>query len=172
MKKIIVAAVADNRAIGRSGELPWHLPADLAFFRQTIKGAFLLTGRKSYESEQGQELFRNRPFIVVTRQKDYIAPGALIAHDLPTAFALAERHTQPNQSLCILGGAAIYAAALPSVDELVITEVHTVLLDADAFFPAINPDEWTPYRRENHMADAENEWDYSFVWYHRRSQTD
>ena len=91
MKKIIVAAVAENRVIGANGQLPWHLPADLAFFEKTIAGQFLLSGRKSVESDQGEDVF-NRPeqTIILTRQKDYQTTKGKVVHSIEEAFHLAK----------------------------------------------------------------------------------
>lgn len=161
----MIAAVADNGVIGSEGELSWHLPADLEFFYRQIEGAFLLTGRKSLESGQGQDIFNGRPYVVVTRQEGYTARGGQVAHSIKEAIAIAEK--QPQDKLCVLGGAAIYEQCMPLVDELIITEIHTRPEDGDAFFPEIDTSVWREFTREDHQADAENPHDYSFVYYRK-----
>ena len=74
--------MSDNQVIGIDGGLPWRLPADLAFFFRQIEGCYLLSGRKSYESDQGKEIFQDKPFVVVTRQKGYEPQGGKVAHSV------------------------------------------------------------------------------------------
>ena len=111
MQKIIVAAKSDNQVIGKENDLVWHLPADLRFFRATIEGAYLATGRKSFESAQGGDVFGpNRAFVIITRNKNYRSTTGKIAHSLEAAIQLAEN--DGAERLCILGGATIYEACL------------------------------------------------------------
>ncbi len=165
MKQIIIAAKSANGIIGSGGELPWHLPADLAFFQEQIEGCYLLSGRKSYESGQGQEIFRGREFVIITRQAGYRAEGGKVCHSVEEGVEAA-RQSGANR-LCILGGADIYRQMINQVDELVITEIHATL-EGDSFFPSIDPGIWREYCREEHLKDAENPFDYAFVWYKRR----
>lgn len=166
MKSVIIAAKSDNDVIGKNNDLVWDLPADQAFFLRQIEGCFLLTGRASYESPQGIDLFQKNPnTIVVTRQENYEAQEALVAHSIEEAF---ERVTATGaRRLCILGGAAVYRQTMNRADELIITEVHAEF-DGDAFFPPIDPGKWRETYRENHPKDEENPYDYSFVFYKRR----
>jgi dihydrofolate reductase len=101
---------------------------------------------------------------LVTRQQDYEAKGVRVVHSIPDALALAEK--LGVQQLNILGGAEIYAQTIDLADELILTEVHTIC-PGDAFFPPIDPAKWRERRREDHPADAENAFAYSFVWYER-----
>ena len=166
MKKIIIAAKADNDVIGKENDLPWRLPADLVFFREQIKEGFLLTGRASYESPQGHEIFSKRKdVIILTRREGYQNTAALIAHDIGEAFRMAE--TAGAARLLILGGAEVYRQTIALADELIITEVHAKF-DGDRFFPGIDPEVWQEVNREFHQRDEKNPYDYSFVRYHRR----
>lgn len=166
MKKIIVAAYADNRVIGRAGDLPWHLPADLAFFERTIADGWLLSGRRSYESAQGKAIFTpDRQVVVVTQQKDYQALGHSVAHTLSEAVQQAEQAGAGK--LYILGGGEIYRQAIDIADQLIITEVHATFT-GDAFFPPIDARQWREAKRQDHAADAENPYAYSFVTWQRR----
>jgi dihydrofolate reductase len=166
MKKIIIAAVSDNLAIGKDGELPWHMPADLDFFHKQIEGALLLSGRTSYESSQGSTIFTNRPFIVVTRRKGYTVDGGRVAHSIEEAFAIAGKMSYDR--LCILGGGVIYEQTINQADEIIISEIHTIVEDADAFFPKIDQSIWKEYDREDYPGDEENPYNYSFVFYKKR----
>ncbi|MCB0581455.1 MAG: dihydrofolate reductase [Phaeodactylibacter sp.] len=165
MEKLIIAAKSDNGVIGKNGELPWHMPADLDFFSRQIEGGYLLSGRRSYESEQGETIFKDKPFVVITRQEGYQPKGGRAAHSLEEGIATAE--ADGARRLCILGGGEIYRQALPVADRLIITEVHTVVEGGDAFFPDINPEHWKEYKRESHKKDSRNPYDYSFVFYTR-----
>ncbi len=166
MKKVIIAAKSDNDVIGRDNDLPWELPADEAFFRAQIRNCWLLTGRASFESPQGRDIFRDRSdVIVLTRQRGYRAGRARVAHSVDEAFRLARQ--ADARRLCILGGAQVYAQTIDRVDELIITEIHTEV-EGEACFPRIDPARWQETRREDHFRDAENPHDYSFVRYQPR----
>ncbi|HOY17722.1 MAG TPA: dihydrofolate reductase [Haliscomenobacter sp.] len=163
MKKTIIAAKSDNNAIGIKQTLPWHMPADIKFFLAQIQNGYLLTGRNSYQTPEGLGLFaRRKDVIVVTRQKDYQAENAKVVHSVEAAFALAE--TLGVQQLNILGGAEIYAQTIHLADEMIITEIHATC-EGDTFFPEIDLSFWKETKREDHPADEENPYPYSFVWY-------
>jgi len=165
MQKIIVAAKSDNRVIGKENDLVWHLPADLRFFMATIEGAYLVTGRKSFESAQGEDVFGpNREFVIITRNKAYQSAIGKIAHSLEAAIRLAEE--EGAERLCILGGATIYEQAMDLADTMILTEVHANF-EGDTFFPIIDDAKWKEVSRIWHSKDEENPFDYSFVVYER-----
>ena len=167
MHKIIVAAKSDNQVIGKENDLVWHLPADLRFFLQTIEGAYLISGRKSYESAQGEEVFGpHRQFIVITRNKKYTLENGKIAHSLKEAFDIAQK--EGAERVCILGGATIYEQAMNLADTMILTEVHATF-EGDTFFPAIDSSKWEEVSRTKHKKDAQNQYDYSFVYYKKRN---
>jgi len=166
MRTVIIAAKSDNHVIGQNDDLPWSMPADEAFFKAQLQDSWLLTGRASFESPQGEELFSDREkVIVLTRQQDYCADPARIAHSIDEAFRLAREGGAHR--FCILGGEQVYAQSMDLADELIITEVHTVV-EGNAHFPRIDPARWQEVAREDHQRDAENPFDYSFVRYRRR----
>lgn len=165
MYKTIIAAKSDNDVIGNQQTLPWHMPADLAFFTQQIQIGHLLTGRNSYETPEGLELFKQRQdVILVTRNQDYTTAGAHVVHSVTEAFDLAKELGVTR--LNILGGAEIYRQTIHLADELIITEIHGTF-SGDAFFPSIDPVLWREVKREDHPADSANPYAYSFVWYNR-----
>jgi dihydrofolate reductase len=165
MVSIIVAA-AENNVIGRQGQLPWHLPADLQHFKKLTLGHPIVMGRRTFESIG--RVLPGRTNIVVTGQAAWLAPdGVLIAHSLPEALALAAQ--QPGgEEVCIIGGGEIYREALPAIDVVYLTEVHTTVPDGDTFFPALSPTDWREETRERHPADTKNAIAYSFVRLRRR----
>ena len=125
----IIAAVARNGVIGRDGDLPWRLPEDLRHFKRTTSGHPIIMGRATWESI-GRPLPR-RQNVVVTRQHGYSAPGCSVVHSLDEALALAwAEDAEPF----VIGGAGLYAAALPLASRLVITEVHREV-EGDTWFP-------------------------------------
>ncbi|MCB0586137.1 MAG: dihydrofolate reductase [Phaeodactylibacter sp.] len=165
MEKVIIVAKSDNNVIGRNGALPWQMPADLAFFSRQIKGCYLLSGRKSYESAQGKEIFSNRPFVILTRRKGFQPEEGKAAHSLEEGISTAE--ADGAKRLCILGGEEVYRQALKVADKLIITEIHTEIENGNAFFPDINFGHWKEYKREDHKKDRYNPYDFSFVFYIR-----
>ncbi|MBO9538130.1 dihydrofolate reductase [Herbaspirillum sp.] len=158
----IVVATDRNNGIGINNTLPWHLPEDLAHFKRTTSGHAILMGRKTFESI-GRPL-PNRRNIVITRNADWQHPGVETATSLPAAAALAA--TPDNAPAFIIGGAQIYAEALPLVNRLIITRIEQTY-DCDAFFPALDPQIWQETAREEHRAETSG-LNYAFVTYERR----
>ena len=171
MEKCIIVAIADNNAIGRDNALLWHISEDLKFFRRTTSGHPVIMGRKTYDSI-GRPLPK-RTNIVVSRGSE--APeGTLLAASLEEAFAKAESSIQetananPCQSRCfVIGGGQIYAQALELADRLIVTHVHTVIEDADTFFPEIDPQQWKVDQRSELYTDEETGYTFEFVEYIR-----
>ena len=168
MEKIIIVAKSDNNAIGGSNDLLWHLPADLEYFERTIKGHWLITGRKSFETAQGSEIFAApEKTIIITRNPMYKAGAATVVNSVPAAFEAAK--AAKVERLYILGGGEIYKQSMDYADILLITEIHATFENADTFFPAIDPAIWQETSRVDHVKDAENSYDYSFVRYERNT---
>ncbi|HEY6897560.1 MAG TPA: glucose-6-phosphate isomerase [Rhodocyclaceae bacterium] len=156
----LIAAVASNGGIGKDNQLLWHLPEDMKFFRETTRGATVIMGRKTWESLPPR--FRPLPGrrnIVVTRQAGYQAEGGEIAHGLDQALELAG--TAPS---FVIGGAELYALALPRAQRLVLTEV-SLTPAADAYFPVFARDEWREVSRQPGV--SENGIAYAFVTYEK-----
>lgn len=153
MKRIIIAAVAENNAIGKDNDLVWNLPDDMRFFKTQTLGKTVIMGRKNYESipEKFRPLPKRENFII-TRNKSYKAPGCLIFHDLKSAFDHADK--QGAGDVFIIGGAEIYKLALSEnmVDEMYITRVHAQF-EADSFFPQFSSSEWSEEILEKHSRD-------------------
>jgi dihydrofolate reductase len=159
----LVAAVADGGVIGRGGTVPWHLPEDMAFFRELTTGHPVVMGRRTWDSLPDR--FRPLPGrrnIVVTRNPAWKAEGAVRAGSLEEALRLAG----PDGRVFVIGGAEIYRAALPRADELVLTEVELDVA-GDTYFPTWNRDEFVEIAREGHMAADGTP--FAFVTYRRRT---
>lgn len=163
MEKNIIVAIADNNAIGRNNELLWHISEDLRFFRRTTLGSPVIMGRKTFESI-GRAL-PGRVNIVVSRGFS-TGEEVEVVSSLEEAFAVAE---DTNLERCfVIGGGQIYAQALPLADRLVVTHVHTVIEDADTFFPAIDPEIWKVAQRSELFTDEETGYQFEFVEYEKR----
>jgi dihydrofolate reductase len=156
----LIAAVARNGVIGLSGRLPWRLPDDLKHFRALTSGHAIVMGRKTWESI-GRPL-PDRQNIVVTRRRNFAAPGGLVVHALPEAIELA---TMPSP-LFIIGGEAIYREALPLADLLFLTEIHREF-DGDARFPDFDRTQWRETARESRRLDGDAGFAYDFASYSR-----
>lgn len=162
----IIAALGRNRAIGYQNQLPWRLPADLQRFKQLTLGHHILMGRKTFESI-GRPL-PGRTSIIITRQPDYAAEGCLIAHSLEEAIALAQ--ARDEQEAFVIGGADIYAQALPQADRMYLTFVEAEP-EADAFFPAFQETSWETTEEVLFTADEKHAYAMKFITLQRRPQT-
>lgn len=153
-----VVAMDMNRLIGRNNDLPWRLPDDMRWFRRQTLGKPCIMGRKTYDSLP--ERFRPLPGrlnIVITRNPLYEAPGAVVVRSIEAALTAAGE----VEEVIIVGGAALFGALLPVVDRLYLTEVHGVA-EGDVYFPEFNRQEWREVYREEHPADDQH--DFPFTW--------
>lgn len=156
----IIAAIAENNALGKDNQLIWHIPADLKRFKKVTLGHHIIMGRKTFES-LGKPL-PNRTTIIITRNKSYSQKGCIVVHSLNEAIEAAKEDENPY----ILGGAEIYKQSLNIADKLDITLVHHKF-EADAFFPEIDSTIWKETSREDYKADDKNNYNYSFITYCR-----
>ena len=150
----IVAAITDNFVIGLKGDMPWHLPADLAHFKSLTSGHAIAMGRRTWESI-GRPL-PNRHNIVVTRQEQYEAIGATVVHSIEEATQEAA-----DQRLFIIGGGEIYAATMHKARRLHLTRIHTTI-DGDTSFPKIDKSRWVLEESVDRAADNQNQFDLTF----------
>ena len=164
MQKNIIVAIADNNAIGKDNELLWHISEDLKFFKRQTLGWPVIMGRKTFESI-GRAL-PGRVNIVISRGFS-TGEEVAVAGSLEEAFKIAE---STNLEKCfVMGGGQIYSQALQKADRLVVTHVHTVIEDADTFFPQIDPEIWKESQRSELFTDEETGYTYEFVEYVRLS---
>ena len=141
MNLSLIVAVSRNGVIGANNALPWHLPEDLKYFKSVTMGKPFVMGRKTYDSI-GRPL-PGRTNIVITRNSNWSAEGVVAAQTLAQALALGAKACAADgaDEIVVIGGAQIYSATLPLAQRLYLTEVDADV-EGDAFFPAINPDEW------------------------------
>jgi dihydrofolate reductase len=154
----LIVALDEANGIGWQGGLPWRLPADMRRFKRLTMGHHLICGRKTYQSI-GRPL-PGRMMVVVTRQQGFDAPGCLLAQSLDEALALAK--SAGEEEAFVIGGAALYAAALPQAQRMYLTRVHAVL-PADVYFPRFDPQEWHLILQEALPADPENPFPTTFT---------
>ena len=163
MRISIIVATDLGGVIGKDGDLPWRLPADLAHFKRVTMGKPILMGRKTWESI-GRPL-PGRTNIVLTRNPDFQAEGVRVVHDVDEARRLAE--TEGAEELMIIGGAEIYAMFLPHADRLYLTRVDTRIEGGDAHFPPWDHHQFTELDRLSRPADDRNPHDLLFLTYER-----
>ncbi len=153
---VLVAAVADNGVIGARDQVPWHLPGDLRHFRAVTRGHTVVMGRRTFDSIGHPLPYRTN--VVVTRTPGWSHEGVFAAPDLDAALGLAQRF---DGEVMVIGGAQIYALALPVADAQILTEVHQSP-PGDAHYPAFDRSAWRETRREAHEG-------YDLVWLERPS---
>ena len=156
----LIVAISENHVIGREGQLPWHLSADLKRFKKLTMGHHIVMGRKTYDSI-GRQL-PGRTSVVLTRQTDWSVEGVLTATDLETALELAG----DDEEVFIIGGSQIYQLALPLVERLYVTRVQASVA-GDTYFPEITSEQWQLEQTDSFSADEKNDHDYSFLVYSR-----
>ena len=161
MTKSLIVAIADNNAIGVKGTLPWHLSEDLKYFKKTTSGCPVIMGRTTYFSLPFRPL-KNRKNIVLNLGGDPI-PEVTCVYSFDEAFKEAE--TEDAAESFVMGGASVYRAAMEFVDKLYITHVHTIVEDADAFFPEIDPSIWQRVSISDTYKDEETGFTFEFAIY-------
>ena len=161
----LIAAMAENRVIGRNNDLPWKLPDDMKFFMQTTKGHHVIMGRKNYDSlDEKFKPLPNRTNIVVTRQKQFNAPGCSVVNSIEKALEIAKTNNEPEAF--VIGGAEIYSLALQRADKIYLTEIHATV-QGDTFFPDFDKTVWKETERRPHSKDDKHIYTFDFVTYQR-----
>lgn len=156
----LVVAMDRNRVIGRNGDLPWHLPDDLKWFKRCTVGKPIVMGRHTWASLP--RALPDRLNIVLTSKGDFEAEGATVVPGLESALEVARDYSE----VAIIGGGALFASTLGVVDRLYLTVVHGEY-DGDTHLPAFDTDEWHEVYREDHAADERHECAFSFLIWER-----
>lgn len=157
----LIVAASQNNVIGKNGQLPWHLPTDMKYFRDVTMGHCVIMGRKNYDSIP--EKFRplaGRTNIIVTHQKKFSAPGCIVVNSINEALETAKKKNETEAF--IIGGGEIFKHALGMADKIYLTRIHASV-DGDVFFPELNMNEWKEESARHCKADEKNKYDYSFV---------
>lgn len=160
MKISLICAMAKNGVIGRNNGLPWHLPEDLRYFKETTMGHAIIMGRKTWESI-GRPL-PGRISIVVTGNSSYQADGAKVVHSVDQAVRVAQAlsETDTVSEAFVIGGAAMYAAAMPVAARFYLTRVHAEV-EGDTVLTGFNEEEWHEINRQDFSRNEANPYDYS-----------
>lgn len=158
MRISFIVATSKNGVIGKDKAIPWYLPADFAYFKETTMGHPIIMGRKTYESI-GRTL-PGRLNIVMTKDSAYHPEGTRVASSIDEALKLA--NDTGDDEVFIIGGGAIYDAAMDKVERIYLTVVNTEIEDGDTFFK-FSPEGWKQMSLEHHAADEANKFDYDFM---------
>ena len=151
----IIAAVAENNALGKDNTLVWHLPDDFKRFKQLTTGHYIIMGRKTFESFP--KPLPNRTHIIVTRQKNYAPEGCIVVHSIEAGISKCPK----DEEVFIIGGGEIYKQSLPFTDKIELTCVHGNV-EADTYFPEINYNDWELVFEEVHKKDDRHNFDFTF----------
>lgn len=162
----LIAAVAENNVIGKDNNLPWHLPTDMKYFRDTTMGHCVIMGRKNYDSiPLKYRPLDGRTNIVVTRQKDFKADGCIVVNSVKQGIDEARKKNESE--VFIIGGADIYMQTIDIADRVYYTKIHH-RFEGDAFFPVIDPAKWKLLEQKDMTADERNKFPFSFCVYQKR----
>ena len=160
----LIAAASENNVIGKNNGLPWVLPNDMKYFKNTTWGMPLIMGRKTFESMENEPL-PGRINIVITRQNDWKPRGAVVVNNWEDGV-LAANDTDCKE-LFVIGGGEIYKEAIKKADRIYMTRVHAVV-DGDAFFPEIDENTWKKVSTRDCFADAKHKFDYTFEMWEKK----
>ena len=158
---IMIAAAAENNALGKNNDLVWHLPDDFKRFKELTSGHYIVMGRKTFESFP--KLLPNRTHIIITRQKNFQPEHCIVVDSIEKALEFVPE----NEDTFIIGGGEIYKQSLDYTDIIELTRVHSSF-DADTFFPEINPDHWQLVEEEYHPKDEKHLVDFTYQTYIRK----
>lgn len=160
-----IAALSKNRVIGKNNDLPWRLPDDMRFFMQTTKGHHVIMGRKNYDSLHPKyKPLPERTNLVITRQKDFKAPGCVVLHAIEPALDIARNRGE--HECFIIGGSEIYQLALPHTTRLYMTEIDAHI-EGDTYFPELDMRQWKEVSRSHHPKDERHAYAFDIVLYDR-----
>jgi len=158
----LIAAAAENNALGKDNDLIWHLPNDFKRFKQITTGHFIVMGRKTFESFP--KPLPNRTHIIITRQGDYNVPdGCIVVNSLKKAIEICPK----DEEIFIIGGGEIYRQSMAIADKIELTRVFTTP-DADTFFPEIVSADWQLVSEQFHPKDEKHAFSFTFLTYRRK----
>lgn len=157
----LIAAAAENNALGKDNDLVWHLPDDFKRFKKLTSGHFIIMGRKTFESFP--KPLPNRTHIVITKQRDYHPKEIIVVHSLEAALELVKNDKQPF----IIGGGEIYRQSMEIADRIELTRVHGSF-EADTFFPEIDENKWKLVAEEYHPKDEKHNYAFTYLTYDRK----
>lgn len=157
-----IAAMAENRVIAKNQKMPWHLPADLKYFKEVTWNHHVLMGRKNYEAEG--KLLPGRTNVIITRQKGYQVPGAHVFSSIDKGIEFAASNGE--NELFIIGGGQIYQQTLDVTEKIYLTIIYKQI-DGDTFFPELDMENWKTIYTRKYLADKKNPIDHTYFIYSR-----
>lgn len=157
----LIAAVAQNNALGKDNQLLWHLPDDFKRFKNITSGHYIIMGRKTFDSFP--KPLPNRTHVIITRQKEYKPEGCIVVNSLEEAIQSCPK----QEDIFIIGGGEIYKQSIVIADKIDITRVHNSF-EADTFFPEIEIEKWQLIFEEFHSKDERHDFDFTFQTYVRK----
>jgi len=157
----MIAAAAENNALGKDNDLVWHLPDDFKRFKRLTSGHYIIMGRKTFESFP--KLLPNRTHVIITRKKDYQPEGTIVVHSLEEAIKVSKLDEQPY----IIGGGEVYKMGMEVATKIELTRVHGEF-DADTHFPEINKEEWELVKEQFHEKDEKHDYAFTYLTYERK----
>jgi dihydrofolate reductase len=158
---ILIAAVAENNALGKNNDLLWHLPNDFKRFKEITSGHYIIMGRKTFESFP--KPLPNRTHVIISRQKEYKKEGCIVVENLEKAIAICPK----DENIFVIGGGEIYKQSIDLADQLDITRVHHSF-EADVFFPEIDLNIWELTSEIFNPKDEKHLFDYTFQTFVRK----
>jgi len=166
MKISMIAAMSKNRVIGKDNDLPWNLPDDFKYFKETTKNHHIIMGRKNWESLPHRfKPLPNRVNLVITRSKDYQAEGAIVLSSMNEALEVALQNKE--EEVFIIGGGEIYRIGLNFSDKIYLTEIDAEI-DGHVTFPEFSSKEWIETSRKHHPKDEKHKYSFDFVTYQKQ----
>ena len=157
----VIAAVAENNALGKENQLLWHLPDDFKRFKTLTSGHYIIMGRKTFESFP--KPLPNRTHVIISRQANYQPEGCIVVNSLEQAIAVCPK----TEEVFIIGGGEIYRQSIAVADKLDLTKVHATF-EADTHFPEIDLSQWQLVFEEYHPKDERHDFDFTFQTYSRK----
>jgi len=158
----LILAMDKDRVIGQAGKLPWHLPADTAYFKEITRNHVIVMGRKTHQSIG--RLLHGRTNVVMSRQEDYVSEGCVIVHSVEELLTLFK-----GQELFVIGGGEVFQQFLPRSQRIYVTLIHHEF-EGDSFFPEVDETIWVETRRKKGVKNKENPYTYYFLVYERRTE--
>ena len=157
-----IVAVSENNVIGKNNQLPWYMPADMEYFKNTTWGHYVIMGRKSYEAE-GKAL-AGRTNIVITRNNHYYIPDGIVVQSIEEAFRIPEQ--KGENEIFIIGGGELYKQSLEITNKVYLTRIHTIC-EGDVFYPELDRKNWKIVKKEFHLNDQKNPFSYTYFIFER-----
>ncbi len=167
MKISIIVAVAENGVIGKNNDLPWHLPKDMKYFRDTTMGHCVIMGRKNYDSiPLKYRPLEGRTNIIVTRQKNFKAENCIVVNSIEDALEVAKKKNESE--VFVIGGAEVFKHTINIADKLYYTRIYNSF-EGDVYFPKLDLSKWNLLSKKDVSTDEKNKFPFSFCVYERKN---